>query len=286
MYKYDFRNFGSYAAHTSRCAMNIYKHDLKIGLKPFIFWTAGLAFLLLAGMAKFLGVSGGSGAEMAAVLDKIPKIFLIVLGMGEVDILSLGGYYIVLESYIAVCIVIYGVFLGSNAVARESIDKTYEFIFTKPCTRFYILFNKISAAFTYLTVLCILNIIFSYAAFIILDIDNTIVKEMILIGTANTLIGILFFSLSVFLAAFASRSEKGTGYGYKIFMLTYIASIIYDVFDRAKILKIFLPLKYFKSTDLLEGNLDVFFVLISLVISFVFLALAFWAFEKRDLNTA
>lgn len=266
--------------------MNIYKHDLKIGLKPFIFWTIGLAFLLFVGMTKFIGVSGGTGNEMALILDKIPKIILLVFGMGEVDILSAGGFYSVLENYVIICTVIYAIQLGSNSVARESIDKTYEFIFTKPCTRSYILSNKILAAFTYLFIFCILNLIFSYATFIILDINNTIVKEMILFAISNTLIGILFFSISIFLAAFANKTEKGISNSYKIFMLTYIFSVIYDIFDWTKLMKIVVPFKYFRAVDLLSGKLDVLFVLISLVFSFIFMVLAFKAFENRDLNAA
>ncbi len=264
--------------------MNIYKHELKIGLKTFIFWVIVLAFLLVIGMTKFLGVSGSTGNEMAIILEKIPKIILIVFGMGEVDILSVGGFYSVLENYIFIFTIIYAIQLGSNSVARESIDKTYEFIFTKPCTRSYILFNKILAAFTYLFVFCILNLIFSYAAFIILDIDNTIVKEMILFATSNIMIGILFFSMSIFLASFTSKTEKGISNSYKIFMLTYIISVIYDIFNWAKLVKIIVPLKYFRAVDLLEGKLDILFVLISLIFSFVFLYIAFKAFEKRDLN--
>lgn len=264
--------------------MNIYKHDLKIGLKTSIFWTIVLAFLLVIGMTKFLGVSGSTGNEMELILEKIPKIILIVFGMGEVDILSVGGFYSVLENYVIILTIIYAIHLGSNSVARESIDKTYEFIFTKPCTRSYILFNKILAAFTYLFVFCILNLIFSYAAFIILDIDNTIVKEMVLFAISNIMIGILFFSMSIFLAAFANRTEKGISNSYKIFMLTYISSVIYDVFDWAKFIKIAVPFKYFRSSDLLEGKLDILFVVISVIFSFVFLYMAFKTFEKRDLN--
>lgn len=264
--------------------MNIYKHELKIGLKPFIFWTLGLAFLLIVGMTKFLGFEGTSGNEMALLLEKIPKVIMIVFGMGDVDILTPGGYYSVLQNYATICTIIYAINLGSNSVARESIDETYEFLFTKPCSRTYILLNKILAAFTYLFVFCILNLVFSYISFITYNIDNTIVKEMILFAISNTLVGVLFFSISIFLAAFARKIEKGIGNSYKIFLITYIASVLYDIFNWPKLTRILIPFKYFKSTDLLVQNLDVSFVIISLSLSMLALDFAFKAFEKRDLN--
>lgn len=264
--------------------MNIYKHEIKIGLKPFIFWTLGLAFLLIVGMTKFLGFNGTTGNEMALLLDKIPKIIMIVFGMGDVDILTPGGYYSVLQNYATICTIIYAINLGSNSVARESIDETYEFIFTKPCSRTYILFNKIFAAFTYLFIFCILNLIFSYISFITYNIENTIVKEMILFAISNTLVGILFFTVSIFLAAFARKIEQGISNSYKIFLITYIASVLYDVFNWSELTKILIPFKYFKATDLLAQNLNISFVIISLAFSLIAIILAFRCFEKRDLN--
>jgi ABC-2 type transport system permease protein len=218
-------------------SMNIYKHELKVGFKPFIFWTIGLAFLLIAGMTKFLGFEEATGNGVTMVLEKIPKVILIVFGMGEVDILTPGGYYSVLGSYATICTIIYAINLGSNSVARESIDETYEFIFTKPCSRTYILLNKILAAFTYLFIFCILNLFFSYISFIIYDIDNTIVKEMILFAISNALVGILFFTVSIFLAAYARKIEQGISNSYKIFLITYIASVLYDLFNWSELTK-------------------------------------------------
>ncbi len=263
--------------------MNIYKHDLKTNIKPFIFWTIGLAFLIIVGMTKFLGFSGSSGSEMTAILDKIPKVVMMVFGMADVDILSVGGFYSVLENYVIICTIIYAIILGSNAVARESIDKTYEFIFTKPRTRFNIISTKILASFTYLIVFCILNVFISFTAFSVLDINNTIGKEMILFAIANTLVGILFFTLSIFLAATAKKSEKGISISFKIFLITYIGSIFYDVFEWPSFIKVLIPFKYFGAVDLLASKIDIVFVALSLVLSGVFLVLAFRAFEKRDL---
>ena len=266
--------------------MNIYMHDIKINLKTFIFWVIGLVFLIAVGMTKFLGFDGTSGTDMAFILDKIPRVVMMVFGMADVDVLSVGGFYSVLENYVVVCTIIYAIMLGSNSVARESIDKTYEFVFTKPRTRLYILTKKILAAFTYLIVFCILNLIISYIAFIILDINNTIEKEMILFAISNTLIGILFFTLSIFLSAISKKSEKGISLSFKLFMAIYIVSIFYDVFEWPKFMKVIIPIKYFGAIDLLDGKLDVVFVILSLILSGVFLIIAFRSFDKRDLVAA
>lgn len=72
----------------------------------------------------------------------------------------LQGYMGILFYYILICTVIYAVHLGTAAVSRESVDKTYEFVFTKPLSRTRILGWKLSAAFFYLLAFCIFNGVF------------------------------------------------------------------------------------------------------------------------------
>jgi ABC-2 type transport system permease protein len=67
---------------------------------------------------------------------------------------------------------IYAVWLGHNAVSRESIDKTYEFLFTKPKSRTWFLSRKVLTGCLYLTVYCLFNVFFSAASIAVLDIGE------------------------------------------------------------------------------------------------------------------
>ena len=77
------------------------------------------------------------------MLSQMPKPVLALFGMSEVNIETLGGFYAVLEFYAMIVIGCYAVSLGTSAVLRESMDKTYEFLFTKPCGRLRILTVKV-----------------------------------------------------------------------------------------------------------------------------------------------
>jgi len=263
---------------------NIIKHELKTGFKPFIFWALGLAFLVFAGMTKFLGFGGPSGADITVLLDQFPKIFLVMFGMANVDVQSLGGYFSVLQFYALVCVSIYAIHLGTNAVSREAVDKTYEFIFTKPRTRSYILSCKLLAGVLYLIAFCALNLIFSFLALPMLGINNTIQTTIVLYALASFFEGLVFFSLAAMLSTLFTRAELGIKVSNTIFIIAYILSILFDLSENTAVIRPFTPLKYYEAASLIGGKFDILYTAVCLVISAAALFWAFHAFNKRDLN--
>jgi ABC-2 type transport system permease protein len=264
--------------------MNILKHELKTNLKVFFFWTLGLFFLMFAGMTKFTGISADNGVNMSELFDQFPRIVLAVFGMVGLDITTLGGYYSILVYYVLICIAVYGMSLGINAVNRESIDKTHEFLYTKPRARRTILELKLFAACIYLVAFTVLSYLFTISAISTLNFENTINQPIILSTITVFLTGLLFCAIGSFIAAITTKIEKGALYGNLFFLTTFLTSVIYDMFEDGGILKLFAPFKYFNPNDILEGKLDIVFVLLCIVCSILLIFSSFLLFEKKDLN--
>ncbi|MHB1154661.1 MAG: ABC transporter permease subunit [Eubacteriales bacterium] len=265
--------------------MNILKRELRTILKPFIFWTIGLFILVFAGMTKYTGVANAPGElNLNDLLVKFPRVFLAVMGMADADLGSLGGYYSVLVFYALICTVIFAIHLGNNAVSRESIDKTYEFIFTKPRLRSYVLRMKLITAWFYLIIFSIFHYIFSVSAVQALGFSENINFEMLLFSLMLFLTGSIFLALSAFISATVKNAEKGAMYGNLCFMFAFIMGIIYDILESGFVIKLFSPLRYFSTADLLDKKLDPVFVFICITITAVFLTGAFIKFNKRDLT--
>lgn len=262
--------------------MNVLKRELKVGRKAFILWSIGLFFVMFAGMAKYTGFNGDT--SVMALFDTMPKIVLAVFGMVGVDVTTLGGFYAMLIFYAIICAAIYGVQLGSNAVNREVIDKTYEFIFTKPRARSYLLNIKLLAAIIYITLFSILNYIFSIAALSTLEIENTIVTAVILYTIAMWLISVLFYMIAIFIGAIISKVEKAILYSNLLVVGAFVCSVAYDMFDNVRILRFFTPLKYFEVNEVLNNNLNIIFVIICIVLSIVLYLFALRKFDKKDLH--
>lgn len=265
--------------------MNILKRELRAGFKPFLFWALGLFALIFAGITKYTGIgSGGGSVNIAELLGKFPKVVLAVMGMAGVDISTLGGYYFVLAYYLLICAAIYAVYLGSNAVSRETFDKTYEFLFTKPRSRSFILWMKLLAAWIFLAVFCILIYFFSISAIAALGFSENLHVPIFLFSISVFLVGSVFFTLSAFFSAAARQAEKGTLYGNCCFLFAFVLGIIYDMLENGGALKFLSPLKYFNPADLLQKDLDPLFAAICIVLTAIFLRGALERFRRKDLT--
>lgn len=263
--------------------MNILKRELRAGLKPFILWMIAVFVLDFVGIMKFEGVSAG-GADMSELLASMPRVLLAVLGMVGVDINTLGGYASILFYFVLICAVIYSVHLGSSAVSRESVDKTYEFVFTKPRTRSHVLAMKLAAAWIYLLLFCVFNVIFSVAAVSTLKTAENITPQLMLFSLSAFLIGSLFIALSAFLSAVAKQPDKGSLYGNLAFLYAFILGVIYDMLENGGLLRLISPFKYFLPADLLMSQFDPVYAGITLLLTVLFLYGAFLRFKKKDLT--
>jgi ABC-2 type transport system permease protein len=263
--------------------MNVLKREIITGIKSFLFWALGLFVLIFAGMTKFTGIESAAGsANISEMINKFPKVVLAVMGMVSVDVNTLGGYYSVIAYYVLICATIFAVHIGINAVSRETFDKTYEFIFTKPCSRSYILRMKLFTAWIYITLFCILNYVFSVAAIAFFRFSGNLNFQILLFSVTIFLISSLFSALSAFISVATKQAEKGASYSNLCFLLAFIMGVIYDTLENGGILKLISPFKYFSPADLLNKKLDPLFAAICVVFTIAFLWSAFEKFQKKD----
>lgn len=266
--------------------MNILKHELKQGIKPFLLWTLGIAFLVLGGMIKFKGVAGADSGSMSEMLAAFPKAVLALFGMAEANIETLGGFYAVLQFYIMIAVSCYAISLGTNALLRESFDKTYEFLFTKPCGRTRILALKLTGGLIPLILLCALNMAFSYLAPPLYGIENDISDKMPAFAVAVFVVALLFYALSAFISAAMSKPERAVQLSYAILLASYGISVLFDTDERFEWTRFLTPLKYFRVGELLNGVFAGGYLAATLIMTALFAALTFVIFRKKDLNAA
>jgi len=262
--------------------MNILKREQRAGRKAFLFWLIGMFLLCFTGIIKYQSYTlSGSMTELIA---SFPRIVLAVMGVVGVDINTLGGYTALLFYYVLICTVIYCVHLGSAAVLRESIDKTYEFVFTKPCSRTRILGLKLTSAYLHLLLFCIFNGMFSMLAVAYLKTSENITPQIILLSLSVFLIGSVFLALSSFFAAAAKRPEKGTLYGNLAFLCAFLLGVVYNLLENPGLLKLISPFSYFSAADLLAQKIDPLYTVITLLLIGVCLFGTFKKFIRKDLT--
>lgn len=263
--------------------MNLLKRELKANRKPFFFWCLGLLVLIFSGMAKFTGLREG-GEAVAQMMAAFPRAVQAMLGMVDVDVTALPGYYAVLMYYALICISIYALSLGANAVGRESADKTYEFLFTKPMRRGKVLGIKLLAGFFCLLGFTFFSGLFSALSLRAFRLEGELSSEIELFTLTLLLVGLLFYLLSAMLTALSRQPEKGARRGTLLFVAFFVIGMVYDMLENAALLRFFTPLRFFPFGELLQGELNPGFAALSLLLSAAFGAAAFYAFTKKDLQ--
>lgn len=263
--------------------MNLFRKELKTGLKPFLFWTFGLFVLIFAGIVKS-GAAMADGAFMTELIGKFPRIVIAVMGMANLDIARFEGFYALLIQYVMILTAVYAVHLGNNAVSRESVDKTYEFLFTKPRARSFILAWKLLAALVFLTVYAALNLLFSVLATKQLGVEGDFIGLFLHFSAAIWLVGVVFFALAALFAAGIRSAERGARAGNLAVLGAYVLAVIYDLLERPGVLRAFTPFRYFLNSEVIEGSVQPLYAGLCAVLCGVFLFVAFARFERRDLG--
>ena len=263
--------------------MNLFRKELKAGLKPFLFWSLGLFAFVFAGIVKS-SAAMSDGQFMMELINKFPRIVVAAMGMANVDISQFGGFYAVLMQYILLLTAVYSAHLGSGAVSRESVDKTYEFLFTKPRTRSFILVVKLVCALLFLTVFAGLNLLFSSLAVKQLTLAGDYTDLFARFSLAAWFVGIVFLSLGAAFAACFRASERGARAGNLAVLGAYALAVTYDLLEKPGVLRFLTPFRYFLNAEMIAGTLAARYALLCLLLCAAFFALAFYRFERRDLG--
>ena len=261
--------------------MNIFLREIKTDLKPFVFWCIGLVVLVFAGMAKFTGLREG-GETVNAMMAAFPKPLQAMFGMAGINVAQLSGYYAVIVFYVMICISIYGISLGANAAGREAVDRTSEFLFTRPVSRSMVLAAKLLAGLVYLLGFSILSYALSAAAVSSFRLGHGIDGEIRLYGLAVTIVGLTFYVFAAMLVSLVRRTEKGFLYGNLIFVGTFILTMIYDMLDNGGALRLLIPMRFFTAPEILDGQLNPAFAALSAVLICLFTVVTFYSFNKKD----
>ena len=265
--------------------MNIYWREMKSYRKSLIFWSIGILFMVVSGMAKYEAYSA-SGQSINDLMADIPKSIKAVLGFGEVDLSTLSGYYSILFLYLILMATIHATMLGASIIAKEERDKTSEFLFVKPVSRSAVITAKLTAAFTNVVVF---NLVTFVSLVVIMGKYNTNGEEVngdIALTMAGMFLAqILFLMVGSALASIKRKPKTAGSAATGILLLTYLLSMIVDLNEGLGALKYVTPFKYFDAQNIMFGNgLEPIFIILSLAISLVLIRLTYVFFKKRDLN--
>lgn len=263
--------------------MNIFIRELRANRKALIIWSVCMFLFVLSGMSKYTAYSAGGSSS--AILNDFPKTVKALLGFGPFDVTQMSGFFAFLVPYLELTTAIHAVLLGVGIIAKEERDKTSEFLITKPVSRNKVIAYKMFAAVFNVVVI---NLVSAISSFVMVEAYNkgeSITGEIVWFMLSMLIIQLIFLTLGTLLASVAKRPKSSGSIATGILMGAYVIAKVTDMTDRANVLNILTPFKYFDLVQIVNGDgLQALIVVLTIVMIAGFSALTFFFYQKRDLR--
>lgn len=281
---------------TAMIAMTI--RELQANIKPLLVWSLTIILFNIAGMMKFEGIAAGDTEAVRQLTEAFPKVALAVMGISGLDMSTFAGYYAVLEFYVGIMAAVYAVALARNAVLREMVDGTYEFLFVRPVSRSRILTAKFVAALIDAIAFAAVNLVSSLACLPMLGDGSAGGGVGAEHGLDDGAAVIWRFSLWLFVmmlvfgaigacASLASSvPSRGAAVGNGSVIVAYGAGVVYDMFadhDASVVARILSPFRYVTPDEVINGHVPVPFVVLAALIVIAGFTTTYLVFKRRDL---
>jgi len=262
--------------------MNIFIRELKANLRSLVIWSVIITLLIMIGVAKFSAFAGNS--EMLAMLDSMPQVMLDALSMRAFNLTTLSGYYGVMFIYFGLMGAIAAAMWGSDIISKEERDKTVEFSLVLPVSRSKVVTAKALAALVNCIAFVLITWVVSLVAVRSYNPDRAFYDYLALQMRAMLSIELIFLAIGLLLGCAMRQYKRAASVAVAIILATYFMSIASSMQERLDFLKYFTPFKYFDAGELFRnGRMDSTYLLLSAAIIVVCVAVAYLAYNRRDL---
>lgn len=263
--------------------MNMFLHELKARRIGLLAWSVGMAFLMWTSMVKFQTLTTDPDAT-AALLKQMPATIKTIFGMNGLEATTLSGYFGICFLFIAIMVAVHAALLGTGILTAEPLNKTTEFLYTRPVSRRRIITAKLAAGVLQLAILWGVTYLVSWGSIVIYSSMAGFEHTLLMFMLAAAIVQVFCFSLGMLVAALI-RSASGagkllTGFVFASYALSLISQL--DGYNWLHYASIF---RYFDAVDIIHTDaLKLHYVLLCLSISVIAIAIVYTRYPHRDLT--
>ena len=261
--------------------MTIVKHELRLGRKAWIIWSASVSFLLVVCIFLF--------PEMKGEMDNISTMFSdmgsfsAAFGMDKMNFGTLIGYYAVeCGNVLGLGGAFFASLCAASILCREEKERTAEFLLTHPVSRIRIITEKLVAVL--IQVVAFNVIVYALSIISMAAVGESIPwKEVSLLHLAFLIMQIELCGICFGISAFMRKG--GTGVGLGITFILYFMNLISNITEKAEGMKYITPFAYCDgSTVVTDLKLDAAKIAIGMAYCAVGIAAAYMKYSKKDIR--
>ncbi len=260
--------------------MNIFRREFKANLKSLIVWIAALVLIVYAASFEFEAFIGNS-----AFMDAMASFTSLfnALGMSITDISKPEGFVNLMSIYFYIPLAIYAALLGSSIISKEERDRTAEYLFTLPITRKKVLVSKVMVALINNILINVGLIAGTTLVYLRYSPSDTFFTFMIYLSIGLIFTQLVFMAIGMFLSAILKQYKKSGGFTIGVVMGSYLLFVLINLSEKIDFLQYVTPFKYFESSNMMNGDIQIKFVILSIAIIISGITGLFVFYRKRDL---
>lgn len=263
--------------------MNIFRRELKVHRWGLLFWSLGMALLVMSGMAKFAAYEQ-AGQSVEQIMGALPKAVRVIFGLTGFDLTKASGFFGILFLYLAVMAAVHAVLIGSGVISEEERDKTSEFLYAKPISRGRAITGKLLAGLANLVVLNLVTLGSSFAFVSYYGKGESFTNEILVLMAGLFFLQLIFFSLGAVVAGTARKPKSAATRATSIMLLTFLLFYLINLDDKLDFLKYLTPFKYYDAAVLMKNGLDPLYVTLTVVIVVLAIGGTYRFYGERDLS--
>lgn len=260
--------------------MNILSLEFKMNLKSLLIWSTSLVFIYVVASIEFSAFAGDPAIQEAmAEFD----ILFQALGSEVADMTTPEGFLSILSIYIYLPLALYSGILGASIISKEEKNKTVEFLFALPVSRNRVLKNKLYVAIINTILINLIVVVSNILIYSRFDVDTSFYIFVLNMGVGVLVTQLIFLSIGLVLASFLKRYKLSGSITIAVLISTYMLSMLIGFVEELEVIEFLTPFKYFTAVDMMNGDYNLWFSLLSIVIIASGITGLFHFYNKRDL---
>ena len=260
--------------------MTIYQKELKQAAKSWCIWTCSIAFMMLLCILMFPQMKN----EMENVSDVFSNMgsFSAAFGMDQMNFGELMGFYgVECGNILGIGGGFFAALAGISVLANEEKERTAEFLFTHPFSRFSVLIQKLCSVLTQVLAMNLVLVLTSLLCGAIIG-ESFPMPDFLLLHTAYLCLQLEIACICFGISAFIRRGSIGIGLGLALAL--YFVNIICNISEQADFLKYFTPYAYSDaSTILADSKLQMDLIGIGIVFALLGIVIGCVKYIKKDI---
>jgi ABC-2 type transport system permease protein len=263
--------------------LTMFFKTLKLHRKGLFIWVAVMVLTTVYAAVETPMVMKNLDSIMAA-MEMIPRIVMIMFGMGGTSIGTPEGYYLIMYYWFCLITFPHAAFVGASFIAREEHDHTSEFLFSKPFKRQTVVTAKILAGIVNVLVMTVFTCLSTVFILVPAMGDPSMMGAVALTMVGMFLTQLVFMAIGFMCSAWFSSYKGGLSASLLAVFITYAIGVAMEYTGQMEAFGVLSPFRYFYAEALIREGFSPLSILYTVILCTGMVYATYYKYQRRDLR--